>query len=508
MLLSPLRSALASAVRSPLDAGRRVLASLPAPLLLESFDSLSGFSVLNNSSASISTANKVQGSGALEIVGTGFSSAANATKTGLLSDTQFSDLGVVAYHYDTITTDPDEQHLASVDCRLGRAGTYYTQVGVTAPTSGSSASFVHTGGYWHAFHVSEVPALPTGAGDVSVRMQCTQVSPFVARARIDSLLSNAKGRPTVLITFDDIRPGQYTEAFSYMQARGLRGSFYVPTSLVGGTNRLTLAQLQEMDAAGWDMALDGTNDDTAMTTRASPDACVTELQSMQEWLSTNGLSQRAKDHICYPNGTYQVAGASVSLSNVSLSSGSAVVGVSSTGGITAGMKAVCFAIPSGTRVQSVDSGTQLTLTAAATETSTSRTMRIVDDSGGFHTGKLPAALKAAGFKTARTTTAGGDAMPFYSRYGIADRGLLLPGQGVTGMTLAQMTAFVDKARLRGSTCLFYLHDVTEAGGSINISTANFRGLIDYIQAAGDVDVLTLSQWWARDCANPGTPPSS
>jgi hypothetical protein len=229
-----------------------------------------------------------------------------------------------------------------------------------------------------------------------------------------------------------------------------------------------------------------------MTTRADPAACVTEIQAMQAWLVSNGINPRAKDHICYPNGTRLVAGTEVQVASAT-ANGTTVVTMASTTGIVAGMQATGnpAAVQSQTFVVSVDSGTQITLDK--TVVTGTRTMKFTNVSGAFHTGKLAAALSAAGIKSARGVNNGVS----YTRYGPGyGRALNMPGNSGSAGVAATLLTYADQAILRGSTAIFYFHAVTDAGGGLNITVAEFTAFLDGLVALGsNISVMTLSEWW-------------
>jgi peptidoglycan/xylan/chitin deacetylase (PgdA/CDA1 family) len=464
--------------------------------LIEAFDSLTGFAAGNGGLLSI--VDGVEGAGQLQIAAPGASSAPHATKATWITDTDPAELGVIAV-YREFDADPEYQTCTGIDVRLGRGGTYYTQAGVTVPAINESG----TGGRWDSFHISEAPTVAAlGAGALSLRAQTAHVAPYCQSPKIDALLSNAKGVPTVILTFDDIRPTQYSTVFPLMQARGFRGTLYIPTGLIGAADRLTLAQIQEMYSAGWDAALDGTADDTPMTGKPTVAGVVAEMESMRDYLASEGMT-RGAEHFCYPNGSTRTPGTKVQVASVT-SDGGPVVTMASTTGVLAGYKAAGYQVPVGTTVVSVDSGTQLTLSAnVPTQT---KPMSFTNVSGEFHTGKLQSALKAAGFKTGRMTNNG----TLYSRYGVADRGLLLPGNSGSAATASSLQTWVDQAKLRGNTAMFYFHDIKNPTVSgLDMLTTEFVAFLDALktaQDAGELRVMTASQWWARDCADPATPP--
>lgn len=103
----------------------------------------------------------------------------------------------------------------------------------------------------------------------------------------------------VLIAFDDARPSVYSEAFAYMNARGVRGTVYVPSSLADTDGFCTWDQLEEMYAAGWDLG-NHTSDHTNLTTLTQAEA-ETRLADCKTALDGRGFT-RASAHVAYPNG--------------------------------------------------------------------------------------------------------------------------------------------------------------------------------------------------------------
>ena len=74
---------------------------------------------------------------------------------------------------------------------------------------------------------------------------------------LDSLHYARKTTPQIVISFDDGWISQYTEAFPYLQSRGIPGTIYTIDQYVGDPSYISLAQAQEMYAAGWDIANHG-----------------------------------------------------------------------------------------------------------------------------------------------------------------------------------------------------------------------------------------------------------
>lgn len=477
--------------------GDAPLPVLQTPVLLEGFNSVSGFSASGGATATLETtaSKKVQGTGSIKIEGSGVSGTNPIyTKTSAFTD-------------DPATWDVIAWYECWPDSYLANAQSYF-QFGRSAAYTSAQATFSQVNGnagkgIWRAANVSEYTGMPVGSGSIDFRYRLTQNAPYDNIVNVDCLMKNAGGTPTVLFTFDDNEDTTTDVAKPAMDVYGMSGSCYIfqnGASGIGLSDSMTLAEIQALYAAGWDMACDGTNDDTSMTANADPAAAVTNINSVRTYLTTNGMP-RGVDHFCYPNGFFFGDAAGVQPTAVQVAAmtgvGTGSVSFGAAANVSNGMAVYGFGVPAGTTVLSGGGVGVTSVVLSNNIPAQTKAAAFIDESGAFYKPKLQTALAAAGYKTGRTTLGGN----FYSRFGFGDQALVIPGQGVSGATLAQMIAQVDAAILRKSTVLFYFHRITPAGGGINIATADFQGLVDYVGAkkrAGQLAVLTLSQLWNRD----------
>jgi hypothetical protein len=96
--------------------------------------------------------------------------------------------------------------------------------------------------------------------------------------------ANTIAKTQVVITFDDAKTTDYTTAFPYMQDRGLVGSIAVNS----GVAEMSVAQMLEMQAAGWSM-----HNHTAThanLTLLSAAGMRSELELCRSFLQSNGLN--------------------------------------------------------------------------------------------------------------------------------------------------------------------------------------------------------------------------
>lgn len=100
---------------------------------------------------------------------------------------------------------------------------------------------------------------------------------------------------------DDGLSSVYDTVFPLTQTRGLVGTVYINSSLVGTPGKMTEAQILEMAAAGWDM---GNHTDTHPDLRTlTVEQQEAEFTTCRDYLNGLGLT-RASRHVCYPSGWY------------------------------------------------------------------------------------------------------------------------------------------------------------------------------------------------------------
>jgi hypothetical protein len=457
---------------------------LTTPILLESFSNVTDWAA--------SAGATLTGEGddiAMTADGT---QAPVMTKTNLGIFDKATDLGVIATLVD-LGDDPEYQTCTSIDTRLGSAGTYRGATGVTNP----SLSDINLGKAWASFDISDIPFHPSGLAQVDLQMKSNNTAPRCETVKLDRVYRLAQGRPTILMNFDNAYNGIYNIAFPIMSERNFKGSCFVGGDgpggdVIGGDFHMTVEMLQALYAAGWDICPNGTATDDPMTDHASVADAVADIDSVKAWLISKGF-HRGLECFCYPNGSARVAGDEKQVAAVT-SDGSNIVVMASTSGIEVGYKAAGALVPRSpaTTVVSVDSATQLTLSAAIP--SGTSAMSFTDTSGPFHTGKLQAGLKAAGYKFGRLTANG----TRFTRFGLGDQGLVFPTYSWnTFSDLDALKVRLDAVEKRGHTISIFAHNVSDT----DVLPATFESFMDEVKTRVDenrFDVLTMSQFIARD----------
>jgi peptidoglycan/xylan/chitin deacetylase (PgdA/CDA1 family) len=119
------------------------------------------------------------------------------------------------------------------------------------------------------------------------------------RSRLNNEDAKMPAKP-VLITFDDGYLDNYTNAFPILEKYNLKASFYIITGMIGQANRVTTAQIKEMDAAG--MGIGSHTVSHRALGELKPEEAVDELSNSKAALEQ--MLGKNIDFIAYPCGSY------------------------------------------------------------------------------------------------------------------------------------------------------------------------------------------------------------
>lgn len=107
---------------------------------------------------------------------------------------------------------------------------------------------------------------------------------------IGPVYRNMYHKPKVCLTFDDGNDEHYSVAYAYMQPRNMVGGIAINSSSIdSGANNLTLAQVVEMQTAGWTVH----NHTATHVNMASSPTAATDLATCRDYLQANGLRSGA-----------------------------------------------------------------------------------------------------------------------------------------------------------------------------------------------------------------------
>lgn len=125
---------------------------------------------------------------------------------------------------------------------------------------------------------------------------------YAASISFDSLAVNPETGASLILRFDDGFATDYTTAYPLLAAAGMKAMHYICPAYVesGNPDFMTLAQCQELYAAGYDIS----NHTYGHTLLATVDLAMAEtaVSTAYDWLLANGFTRSAR-HLAYPGGS-------------------------------------------------------------------------------------------------------------------------------------------------------------------------------------------------------------
>lgn len=146
----------------------------------------------------------------------------------------------------------------------------------------------------------------TAITDVQMRVQDDAAGTVTAHFGGVALVNTSTPFPAgvVSFTFDDTYASHYTVARAKLDQYGFPGTAYVIQDYVGQANRMTLAQLHNLERySGWEVAGHATTGaiHNARITTLTDAQVQAEFAAIRQWLADNGF---AGDHYAYPGGEH------------------------------------------------------------------------------------------------------------------------------------------------------------------------------------------------------------
>jgi peptidoglycan/xylan/chitin deacetylase (PgdA/CDA1 family) len=317
-------------------------------------------------------------------------------------------------------------------------------------------------------------------------------APNPASMYLYGLWGDVSARPKVLLSFDDGNATVYTRAFPVMSAAGMAGTLYLNGNRIDTAGGLSLSQVQEMYASGWDVA-NHTIDHTPLAQmgtikRSGVVATFTCNNSADE----HGLS--AGDFVTISgadqpeyNGTQVVTSVPAASSFTFHVSGSP---------LTAATGWIAFPKASeGTLESVIQRQTDWAMTHGLL-----RGQEHFAYPQGYFDDRAIAILQRLGFKTARTVNVDPLDYSWPTINGLNDP-YHIPAYTLTSASTASgVLALVDNAVARASSIHVYGHILVEEPpeGGLQFSTAQFQALIDGLKERRDqglLDVVTITGWY-------------
>lgn len=125
------------------------------------------------------------------------------------------------------------------------------------------------------------------------------------KLRLGRLMYGVKSvKPKINFSFDDNNLSDYTVSYPILRQFGMVGTCNVISRLVGSNNFLNVAQLRELQDAGWTVGVHGEFSHVD-TLQADYTAIYNDVKMNRDFLLTNGLGPA--DTYCYPEGDYTPA---------------------------------------------------------------------------------------------------------------------------------------------------------------------------------------------------------
>jgi hypothetical protein len=396
--------------------------------------------------------------------------------------------------------------------------------------------------------MQNVPKLPTGWLQVPMASLTAHGTPNLAAIRhieirlirnstatvdpiaiyVYGVWTDLQARPKVIISHDDGFKSFYDYGWPYMKLQGLRGTIYANPALIGTTNYVTLAQLQEMQSSGWAVGShtwDHAN--LALAPISSYTRSGTTATLVTAW--PHGLSAGATitiggcDEPSEYNGTRTVATAPDAYTLTFSSPGA-------NADTTA--KGWCY-LQGGVAADKVRSEIRRAGEWLAASGFPYGNIHFAYPYGAWDPGVITA-LQEAGYATARTisSTAAAGNVRFQTFTGIPPGvGMSLPAWGMDSASPAKTTASavlaqVDAAIADGATILLYGHGLNPTNGAAALCTApstpypcctgagtgtgcaasteqwvsDFRAVIDGLRTRcitnNLCDVVSIAEWYA------------
>jgi len=260
--------------------------------LLEDFETIDDWSIVAGSCAgtvSADTAHFKTGTKSLSLNVTGRSGYFSVEKTINMDLRSMNDVSFYVYCSDVMPTSGIEfifiQTVPVTKYMLFSCGNTYLRPGWNLIRIAKSSFTIGGGCGWETNFIRlRVRLYADPASDVSVSF--------------DKVMINNNPISRCLLVFDDGAISQYTVAYPYMSARDIVGNIGCVSSFPGSTG-MTLAQFQEVYAAGWGI-LNHSTTHPSFGTLTAPQV-ITEYETCRDYLVDNGMSRGAK-HFLYPGG--------------------------------------------------------------------------------------------------------------------------------------------------------------------------------------------------------------
>jgi peptidoglycan/xylan/chitin deacetylase (PgdA/CDA1 family) len=331
---------------------------------------------------------------------------------------------------------------------------------------------------------------------IEVRYQRYTAATTAGEMYLYGAWSHVSARPKVLLTFDDSLAGVQTEIVPRLTAAGMRATLYALPSKIGTAGYLTLAQLQTLYAAGWDIA-SHTNTHTRLAaipatySRVGTVATLTLASNVAHGkIVGNTITVAGADEADF-NGTFTVA----SVPNTY----TVTFNVAGTSGDLNGQGFVYIVgFTPTSRVRAEVGAAQEWLESKGF---TRSARHFAYPYGQWDPDVVTVLRDEFGVLTARATASYNGSNYLQHTITGAWNPHVLPSYSIDQRTAATVLVRVDDAISTNSTVILIGHDLAASAPSESqMLTSEFQILIDGLKTrrdAGQIDVVTISEWFNR-----------
>jgi len=160
--------------------------------------------------------------------------------------------------------------------------------------------------YWNLVSVAKGDFLTYGtpswsAPMVRLRIGMTAKAGYQPSVNFDDIRYGVQALPAVVMSFKNGTASQFTDAFPIMAQHGLVGNAFIDSGTIGKSGSMTVNQLQQLYAAGWDIGNhSSTSDQLTSFTLAGAEQ---HLLDCTNFIIANGMPRAAHD-VAYVDGQY------------------------------------------------------------------------------------------------------------------------------------------------------------------------------------------------------------
>lgn len=225
--------------------------------------SISGWPTKTNGTASFTLSQVTEGpdgytppgSGTLiKVTGSAGASPGSISFTCRTNGFALKDVGSFGYYF--YSPNGDASAFSGPNMLLSTSvGNYYAYAGLHTSTMNRRVTGWNFFEFKRGDHYSNVGSMTDDLTILDVVFQFTPVANKTFTVYFGDLLKDFYAKPQIMVWFADNLKEGYTNGFPYMQARNMAGAYMPTTDYLAspGVDQLTVANLLEMQAAGWDI---------------------------------------------------------------------------------------------------------------------------------------------------------------------------------------------------------------------------------------------------------------